>query len=146
MQILLMCAHAYGSVGFPAKWIDGHHAPERRYAIRNGQVILDNGLAEAILHHDAEELLKNPLYRMPTPAEQEARVGLHQATNVPANMIQESAGESAMPAVVVTGIDQYEQPVSEVVPVDMEAQELEAEYQQAVAPPAKQKRPYHRKK
>lgn len=72
MDILLMCRHAHGSAAFPAKVIEGHHAPARRYAIEEYQVVL-SGHAPAILHHDADELLAVPggLYRMPTAKEQE---------------------------------------------------------------------------
>lgn len=75
MQILLMCQHESGQVAFNAEFIEGLPVPQRRYDIRNYQVVLDGGFADVIVHHDADELLKNPLYRMPTPAEQEQMAG-----------------------------------------------------------------------
>lgn len=89
MEITLMCAHQSGQAAFNAEWIEGIPAPQRRYDICGGKVVLA-GYSDTILHHDAEDLLKQSIFRMPTPAEQEAWTGLHKATDVPANMIQES--------------------------------------------------------
>lgn len=71
MEILLMCPGAStGQAAFVAELIEGIRAPERRYDIKDGKIVL-SGFDEVILHHDADELLVNPMYRMPTPAEQE---------------------------------------------------------------------------
>lgn len=121
MQIILMCQHESGSVAFHAKFIDGIPAPERRYDIRNHQVILDNGLAEAILHHDAEELLRNSLYRLPTPAEQEAMA------------------KASQQAMTVQEQEEYQELAEDL--------KEEEESQQATVPPAvqKPKRTYKKK-
>ena len=84
MHITLICRHSHGSVSFPEGLIEGHHAPERRYAIHDHHVTLD-GHSDIILHHDAEKLLAMPggLYRMPTPAEQTSLVeAKHEASTV----------------------------------------------------------------
>lgn len=156
MQILLMCAHEYGSVSFPVQWIDGHHVPARRYEIRSHQVILDNGLAEPILHHDAEELLRNPLYRMPTPAEQEqfvkARDQSMTAQEEEAEARYRALTIQGQESIVVTGINQHGQSVSEMTVLPEEEQELtedveqEQEAETPDAPSAVQKRKYTRKK
>lgn len=75
MEIILMCPGAEsGQSAFRAEMIEGIQAPERRYNIVNGRVVL-SGYEDSVLHHDADELLKNPLYRMPTPAEQNEMAG-----------------------------------------------------------------------
>ncbi|HET8911890.1 MAG TPA: hypothetical protein VFN23_10525 [Ktedonobacteraceae bacterium] len=73
MEILLMCKNSSGSVAFSAGLVEGISAPTRKYLIEGGAITL-SGYSDAILHHDCEELLHMPsgLYRMPTPAEQEA--------------------------------------------------------------------------
>ncbi len=78
MQITLKCAHESGSAAFSAEMIEAVQAPERRYEIVNGMVILD-GYPDVVLHHDADELLRNPLYRMLTPGEQDALAAKEQA-------------------------------------------------------------------
>lgn len=95
MQMLLICAHESGQAAFAAKWIEGIPAPERRYQIIDHRVVLDNGFADAIIHHDVEELLRNPLYRMPTPAEQEAWMHTEQKKTV----LEEDDTPVAPPAV-----------------------------------------------
>ena len=74
MQITLMCAHETGQAAFPEELIEGLPAPERHYDIIDGQIVL-SGYADTILHHDADELLKQPIFRMPTPAEQDEMAG-----------------------------------------------------------------------
>lgn len=86
MQITLMCHDKYGSVAFGAAIIEGLAVFPRRYTIENYRVVLD-GYPDEVLHHDAEELLKNPFYRMPTPREQTAMV---EAERV-ASSVQEDA-------------------------------------------------------
>ncbi len=72
-MITLKCAFDNGSVAFHAELIEGVHAPERRYAISNGTVLLD-GYDAVVLQHDVDVLLSMPgeLYRMLTPKEQNA--------------------------------------------------------------------------
>lgn len=72
MQITLKCRHSHGSASFPAELIEGHHAPDRRYEIKEHEVVL-KGHMDVILHHDADALLAMPgeLYRLPTLEEQE---------------------------------------------------------------------------
>lgn len=72
MEIMLMCKNSSGSVAFSAGLVEGLPAPTRKYLIVDGKITL-SGYSDAILHHDADELLNMPsgLYRMPTPAEQE---------------------------------------------------------------------------
>src|ERR1700719_2430036 len=70
MHIVLLCRDEKGSVAFSAEQVEGLPAPERRYAIVDQTVTL-SGYDDVILHHDADVLLANPLYRMPTAAEQD---------------------------------------------------------------------------
>lgn len=86
MQIILICHDRYGSVAFRAETIEGLTVLPRRYTIENYQVTLE-GWPDEILHHDAEELLKNPLFRMPTPAELDAMAEAERA----ASTVQEDA-------------------------------------------------------
>lgn len=80
MQITLMCHDKYGSVSFRAETIEGLTVLPRRYTIQNYQVTLAD-YPDEILHHDAEELLKNPLFRMPTPAELDAMAEAERAAS-----------------------------------------------------------------
>lgn len=96
MQITLKCIYESGSVAFPAERIEGLPVAARQYAIVNN--LLTVAGAEVVVHHDVEQLLQQPIYRMLTPAEQEAL-----ATQVEAaNMVQESAqqGETDLPPAV----------------------------------------------
>lgn len=87
MQITLMCPGAIsGQAAFPAELIEGIPTPERRYQIIDGTITL-SGFSDSVLHHDAEELLKNGLYRMPTPTEQDEMAQAAQQ----ASMVQEEA-------------------------------------------------------
>lgn len=108
--------------------------------IRDHQVTLDNGLADDIVHHDVDELLKNPLYRMPTPAEQEAwaraeqeKHAVHEQAQNPVDAVDQSEqGEKA---------DETDD--SDLFDVDV----VLAQQQQAMeqAPPARTKRPYKKR-
>lgn len=69
MQIILMATVESGQAAFSAEQIEGIPAPERRYDIVNGRVVLA-GFPDVVLHHDADILLASSIYRMPTPAEQ----------------------------------------------------------------------------
>lgn len=71
-MLLLVCRQQYGKATFPPEYIGSHHAPERSYEISDGYLFL-SGYPHAILHHDADELLRIPgrLYRIATPNEQE---------------------------------------------------------------------------
>jgi hypothetical protein len=91
MQITLKCQYVTGSVGFPAERIEGLPAPERRYVILDGLVIIAG--AEYVVHRDVAELLKQPIYRMLTPAEQEQMAAQVEA----AGMAQESVGQGEAP-------------------------------------------------
>lgn len=73
MHITLMATFDSGQVGFSPERIEGIDAPRRSYNVVNGKLTLA-GQHELVLHHDAQELLALPdgLYRLPTPAEQEA--------------------------------------------------------------------------
>lgn len=73
MQIVLICRDVSGSASFPAEMIEGIAAPARRYEIASNQIVLE-GYDDIVLHHDADALLAMPgdLYRMQTPAEQNA--------------------------------------------------------------------------
>jgi hypothetical protein len=71
MEIVLIVNAESGQSAFPAESIEGILAPERRYNIINGKIVL-SGFSDAILHHDADVLLSMSLFRMPTPAEQDA--------------------------------------------------------------------------
>lgn len=86
MQIILKCKYTYGSVGFRAERIEGLPVDERHYEIVGGQVVLSG--EDFIVHHDADVLLATPnnVYRMPTPAEQEAMAQQAQQ----ASMVQEN--------------------------------------------------------
>lgn len=96
MQILLLCPGAStGQAAFRAELIEGIWAPERRYDIQDGKIVL-SGFDEVILHHDADELLKQSLFRMPTPAEQEATTQQAQQSG----QILESTELSDVPSVV----------------------------------------------
>ena len=88
MEIKLICRDVSGSVAFSAGLIDGLPAPERRYEIAEHQVVLA-GYDDYVLHHDADELLAMPngMYRMPTPAEQDAQAQAQQQASV----VQEDA-------------------------------------------------------
>lgn len=86
MQIRLKCRDSSGAISFPALTLAGYQVPARHYQIVDSTVILE-GYSDAVLHHDADELLAVPggLYRMPTPAEQDAYMQVQQA----ASMVQE---------------------------------------------------------
>lgn len=91
MHIVLKCRASTGAVSFPATTLNGWTAPARLYQIVDSTVVL-SGYPDAILHQDADDLLKMPngLYRMPTPAEQSEMVQASQA----AVSVQESMPES----------------------------------------------------
>jgi hypothetical protein len=74
MTITLKCKYDNGYVAFHAEMIEGVKAPERRYVAVNGEMLLD-GYPDIVLKSDAIYLLSIPggLYRMPTPAEQDAK-------------------------------------------------------------------------
>lgn len=98
MQITLKCVYESGSASFPAERIEGLPVAARQYAIVSG--LLTVAGAEVVVHHDVEQLLQQPIYRMLTPAEQE-----QMATQVEAaGMVQESAeqGETDLPPAVET--------------------------------------------
>ncbi len=88
MQIVLVCLNGSGSAAFPASTIEGLPVPARKYPVIGYRVVLE-GFADAVLHSDADELLAMPgeLFRLPTPAEQEA---MAKATEQ-ASMVQEDA-------------------------------------------------------
>jgi len=94
MEIMLLCENNTGQAAFPAEIIEGIPVPERHYGIIDGMLTL-SGFSDVILHHDAEELLKQSLFRLPTPAEQEK---LAKAARE-ASQIQEGAeqGETSAP-------------------------------------------------
>lgn len=87
MQLILYCRDAYGSVSFPAESINDVPAPERHYRIADHLLVLSG--TDALVHHDADELLAMPdgLYRMLTPTEQDALVQVQQT----ASSVQETA-------------------------------------------------------
>jgi hypothetical protein len=91
MQITLKCVYESGSVGFPAECIEGLPISERRYVILDGLVIIAG--AEYVVHHDVAELLKQPIYCMLTPAEQEQMAAQGEA----AGMAQEDTGQGEAP-------------------------------------------------
>ncbi len=71
---ILMCRDASGSVAFPPGLVAGHAVTcERQYSVEDHVLIL-NDFPEAVLSRDAGYLLSVPggLFRMPTPAEQDA--------------------------------------------------------------------------
>lgn len=71
MQIVLMCVHEAATTALSATRVQGEEVPDRWYTVENHRVVL-SGWPDVVLHHDATELLRNPIFRMPTPAEQEA--------------------------------------------------------------------------
>src|SRR5579885_23258 len=74
MEIVLLCPGVHsGQAAFQAELIEGIPAPERHYNIQDGKIVL-SGFSDVVLHHDAEELLNQSLFRMPTPQEQEQMV------------------------------------------------------------------------
>jgi|SRR5581483_2597740 len=74
MPITLKCKYESGSVALHVDNINGFVVHERRYEIADYEVILD-GYDEAVLKHDAQQLLMMPngLYAMPTPKEQNVK-------------------------------------------------------------------------
>lgn len=112
MQITLKCKHSYGMVSFPASRIEGLPIPERHYDIVNGFVTLV-GYNDTVLHHDCEELLAMPngLYRMPTPAEQEALTQQAQ---------QASTAQENAPVVNLDGTEQGNAPLDPNEPPAMD--------------------------
>lgn len=103
MEIVLMCPGAEsGQSAFLPEMIEGIPAPERRYNILNGKITLA-GQPDAVLHHDADELLKQSIFRMPTLQEQEQMFQEAQQ----ASMAQESApADTAEQGVVLDGSEQ----------------------------------------
>lgn len=106
MEIRLMCRDVSGSVAFSAGLIEGLPAPARRYEIADHAVVLA-GYDDFVLHHDAAELLSmGDLYRLPTPAEQDAVAAAQQA----ASTVQENTPADAPPD---TSQDSGQQPAQD---------------------------------
>jgi hypothetical protein len=70
MSILLICRHESAIVTLDAQIIEGVQVNRRHYSVRDHHMTLD-GYPDAVLHHDAEQLLAQEIYRLPTPEEQE---------------------------------------------------------------------------
>lgn len=105
MQFLLICQRESGCIAFPVEMIGKVKAPERCYTIRDGQILV-SGYPDVVLHDDVQKLLKNALFRMPTPIEQEAWIKTQQGE------IQESIN----PPAVLEDINQQNSWGQEIAP------------------------------
>lgn len=70
MQILLFCENASAIITLESERIEGVAVQRRHYPVRDHIAVLE-GYADAVLHHDAENLLARRLYRELTPEEQD---------------------------------------------------------------------------
>jgi len=68
MSILLICRNASAIITLEAE--HGVSVSRRHYPVRDHIAVLD-GYPDAVLKHDADALLAQEAYRLPTPDEQE---------------------------------------------------------------------------
>jgi len=84
MSILLICRNASAIITRDAETIEGKRVQRRHYPVREHMAILQ-GYPDEVLRHDADALLAQEAYRLPTPDEQERCAQMQRART----MIQE---------------------------------------------------------